>query len=244
MNQANVSASHEMFDKVLSNPIEQYVKQSSLPARYGICNSTLSHRISKLKIRTLKRGRNHYLTLEQLELMDDLDAYLHDQTGANIDNFLVSIEGHRNFDKVCNPFGEPLNNPIETSTEINWEQYANSLKRVLDETVDLVNQAASQNQAIDSERILWMNNAVNSDRTIKEQQQKIAGLETSNSNWRGYALMLVEDKKRLEIEIDQLKNFLASLNKNNQSENVVNFLSRQHQQKILPYSPKTPNHSS
>ena len=237
MNQANASASHEIFDKVLSNPIEQYVKQSSLPARYGICNSTLTHRINKLKIKTLKRGRNGYLTLEQLELLDELDAFLHDHPGANIDDFLVGIEGHRNFDKVCNPFVEPSNNVIETSTEVDWKQYASDLKRVLDEAVNRLNQSLSQNLIIESERQLWINHAVNSDKTINEQRQSIAELETSY-------LMQLENIKRLVIEIDQLKNVLALLNKNSQSENVVNFLSPQHQQRTPPYSPKPMNHSS
>jgi hypothetical protein len=237
MNQANVSASHEIFDKVLSNPIEQYVKQSSLPARYGICNSTLTHRINKLKIKTLKTGRNGYLTLDQLEVLDELDAFLHDHPGAKIDDFLVAIEGHRNFDKVCNPFVEPSNNVIETSTEVDWEQYVSALKQALDETVNLLNQSLSLNQVIENERQLWINHAVNSDKTINEQRQSIAELETSY-------LMQLENIKRLVIEIDQLKNVLALLNKNSQSENVMNFLSPQHQQKTPPYNPKTMNHSS
>jgi hypothetical protein len=237
MNQTNVSASHEIFDNVLSNPIEQYVKQSSLPARYGICNSTLSHRISQLKIRTLKRGRNCYLTLEQLELLDELDAFLHDHPGANIDDFLVGIEGHRNFDKVCNPFVEPSKNPIETSTETNSEQYASDLKRVLDEAVNRLNQSLSLNQVIDNERQLWINHAVNSDQTINEQKRRIAELEASY-------FMQVETIKRMQVEIDQLRNALVLLNRNTQGENVVNFLSRQPQQKIPPYNSKTMNHSS
>ena len=244
MNQANVSASHEIFDKVLSNPIEQYVKQSSLPARYGICNSTLTHRINKLKIKTRKKGRNGYLTLEQLKLMDELDAFLHDHPGANIDDFLVGIEGHRNFDKVCNPFVEPSNNVIETSTEVDWKQYASDLKRVLDEAVNRLNQSLSLNQVIDSERQLWINHAVDSDHTINELKQKITQLETSNSSLHSYVLMQVDDKKRMQVEIDLLRNALALLNWNSQGENVVNFLSRQHQKKIPLYNPKTMNSSS
>jgi DNA-binding Lrp family transcriptional regulator len=237
MNQNNVSASHETFDKVLTNPIERsksierYIEQSVLPKRYGISKSTLSHRISKLNIKTLKRGRTCYLDLEQLELLDKLDKFLKDNDGARIEDFLALNQSHRTFDKDCNPYTEPSNNLVERSTQVDWEQYASALKRVLDETVNRLNQSLSQNQVIDSERQLWINHAVNSDQTINEQKQKIAELETSNSNWRDYALMQLESTKRMQIEIDQLRNALALLNRNSQGENVVNFVLRQHQQK-------------
>jgi hypothetical protein len=228
----------------MNNNPDKYIEQSLLPKRYGICNSTLTHRLSKLKIKTLKRGRNGYLTLEQLQLMDELDAFLHDHPASKIDDFLVSLEGHRNFDKVCNPFVEPSNNVIETLIEVDWEQYACDLKRVLDETLNRLNQSLAHNQIIESERQLWLNHAVNSDRTINDLKQKMTQLEVSNSNLHSYALMQVDDKKRMQIEIDLLRNVLTSLNRNSQGENVVNFVSRQHQQKTPPYNLKPMNQSS
>jgi hypothetical protein len=244
MNQNNVSASYETFDKVLSNPIEQYIGQSVLPKRYGISKSTLSHRISKLNIKTFKRGRTCYLDLEQLELLDELDKFLKDNDGARIEGFLALHQSHRTFDKDCNPYSELSNNLVERSTQVDWEQYASDLKRVLDEAVNRLNQSLSQNQIIESERQLWINHAVNSDKTINELKQKITQLETSNSSLHSYASMQVDDKKRMQVEIDLLTNALALLNRNSQGENVVNFVSRQHLQKIPPYSPKPMNHSS
>lgn len=239
MNQANVSASLETFEKVLSNPlehskgVEEYIEQSVLPARYGISKSTLSYRISKLKIKTYKRGRTCYLTSAQVEILDKLDKFCQSNDGARIEKFLASLESLEDLDKVCNPYGEEAEDVLERSNGIDVSVW----KGVLDEVVNLLNQSVSQNQIIDSERQLWINHAVNSDQAINEQKQRIAELEISY-------LMLVENTKRMQSEINLLKNALALLNRNSQSENVVNFLSRQHQQKIPPYNPKTINHSS
>jgi DNA-binding Lrp family transcriptional regulator len=246
MSRNNVSASHETFENVLSNPIErskkveEYIEQSVLPKRYGISKSTLSYRISKLGIKTFKRGRACYLNLEQLELLDKLDKFCQSNDGARIEKFLDSLEPLEDLYKVCNPYGEETENVIERSNE----RDATVLKGLIEECLSLLNQSLSQNQAIDSERQLWINHAVNSDKTINELKQKITQLETSNSNLHSYALMQVDDKKRMQVEIDQLRNALALLNRNSQGENVVNFVSRQHQQKIPLYNPKTMNHSS
>jgi DNA-binding Lrp family transcriptional regulator len=239
MNQNNVSASFETFEKVLSNPlersneVEEYIEQSVLPQRYGISKSTLSYRISKLGIKTFKRGRACYLNLEQLELLDKLDKFCQSNDGARIENFLDSLEPREDLYKVCNPYGEEAENVIERSNE----RDATVLKGLIEECLSLLNQSLSQNQVIDSERQLWINHAVNSDQTFNEQKQRIAELEASY-------FMQVETIKRMQSEIDQLRNALALLNRNSQGENVVNFLSRQHQQKIPPYNSKTMNHSS
>jgi hypothetical protein len=239
MNQNNVSGSFETFEKVLSNPlersneVEEYIEQSVLPQRYGISKSTLSYRISKLGIKTFKRGRACYLNLEQLELLDKLDKFCQSNDGARIEKFLDSLEPLEDLYKGCNPYGEEADNVIERSNE----RDATVLKGLIEECLSLLNQSLSQNQAIDSERQLWINHAVNSDQTINEQKQRIAELEASY-------FMQVETIKRMQSEIDQLRNALALLNRNSQGENVVNFLSRQHQQKIPPYNSKTMNHSS
>ncbi|MBD1804091.1 hypothetical protein H6F98_01195 [Microcoleus sp. FACHB-SPT15] len=239
MNQVNVSANLETSEKVLSNPlerpkgVEEYIEQSVLPARYGISKSTLSYRISKLKIKTYKRGRTCYLTSGQVELLDKLDKFCQSNDGAKIDKFLDSLESQEYLDKVCNPYGEESEDTLERSNGIDESIW----KGVIDEVMNLLNQSLSQSQIIDSERQLWINHAVNSDQTINEQKKRIAELETSY-------LMQVENTNRMQSEIDQLKNALALLNRNSQSENVVNFLSRQHQQKIPPYNPKPMNHSS
>jgi hypothetical protein len=246
MNQNNVSASFETFENLLSNPlersneVEEYIEQSVLPKRYGISKSTLSYRISKLGIKTFKRGRTSYLTSKQVELLDKLDKFYQTNNGARIEKFIDSLEPLADLDKVCNPYAEQAENVIERSNEMD----ASVLKGLLEECLSLLNQSISLNKFIDSERELWINHAVNLDKTINEQKQIIAELETSNSNWRDYALMQLENTKRMQIEIDQLKNALALLNRNSQGENVVNFVSRQHLQKIPPYNTKTINHSS
>jgi DNA-binding Lrp family transcriptional regulator len=239
MNQNNVSASFETFEKVLSNPlerskgVEEYIKQSILPKRYGISKSTLSYRISKLGIKSYKRGRTCYLNSGQVELLDRLDKFSQSNDGARIDKFLESLEPLEDLDKVCNPYGEEAENVIERSNE----RDASLLKGLIEECLSLLNQSISQNQVIDGERQLWINHAVNSDQTINEQKQRIAELEASY-------FMQLENTKRMQSEIDLLRNALALLNRNSQSENVVNFLSRQHQQKIPLYNPKPMNHSS
>jgi hypothetical protein len=175
MNQNNVSASFETFEKVLSNPlersneVEKYIEQSLLPQRYGISKSTLSYRISKLGIKTFKRGRACYLNLEQLELLDKLDKFCQSNDGARIENFLDSLEPREDLYKVCNPYGEEAENVIERSNE----RDATVLKGLIEECLSLLNQSLSQNQVIDSERQLWINHAVNSDQTINEQKQRL-----------------------------------------------------------------------
>jgi DNA-binding Lrp family transcriptional regulator len=239
MNLNNVAASQGTFDKVLSNPlersneVEEYIEQSVLPKRYGISKSTLSYRISKLGIKSFKRGRTCYLNSKQVELLDKLDKFCQTNDGARIEKFFDSLEPLADLDKVCNPYAEQAENVIERSNEMD----ASVLKGLIEECLSLLNQSLSQNQIIESERQLWINHAVNSDQTINEQKQRIAELETSY-------LMQVENTNRMLSEIDQLRNALALLNRNSQGEKVVNFVSRQHQQKIPPYNPKTMNSSS
>jgi len=184
MNQNNVSASFETFEKVLSNPlerskeVEEYIEQSVLPKRYGISKSTLSYRISKLGIKTFKRGRTCYLNSKQVELLDKLDKFCQTNDGARIEKFLDSLEPLEDFDNVCNPYGKEVENVIERSNEMG----ASVLKGLIEECLSLLNQSLSLNQIIDSERQLWINHAVNSDQTINELKEKIAQLEASHSS--------------------------------------------------------------
>jgi DNA repair exonuclease SbcCD ATPase subunit len=88
------SPHHRTFDEVPSNVSNNFIKhsieQSKLHTRYGISKSTLSHRISKLGLKTYKEGRCCYLTNSQLELLDELHSFLLDSPGSKIDDFLKS----------------------------------------------------------------------------------------------------------------------------------------------------------
>jgi hypothetical protein len=133
------SPHYRTFDEVpnnVSNSLiersigEQFIEQSKLPARYGISKSTLSHRISKLGLKTYKQGRCCYLTSSQLQLLDELNYFLFDSPGSTIDDFLKSSNVQRRVEQYQQNHqtivDTPLNN-LENGIE-HSNNNANALK--------------------------------------------------------------------------------------------------------------------
>jgi hypothetical protein len=61
---------------------------ASLQQRYGISRSVLYERINALQISSEKRGNKAYVNAEQIELLDNLHAFL--QNGGSTADFLAS----------------------------------------------------------------------------------------------------------------------------------------------------------
>jgi len=60
------------------------VEFNQLPERYGITQGTLSHRIKRLALKTVKRGRKTYLTVTQLARLDELAQFLRENPNSDI----------------------------------------------------------------------------------------------------------------------------------------------------------------
>jgi hypothetical protein len=65
------------------------VSFTALLERYGIAQSTLSHRIKQLRLKTKRHGRNVYLSLHQLAQLDDLHRFLQEHPRNTIREFLT-----------------------------------------------------------------------------------------------------------------------------------------------------------
>jgi hypothetical protein len=64
------------------------VEFNQLPQRYGVSQGTLSHRIKRLGLRTVKRGRKTYLTVNQLAKLDELAQFFKENPNNDINEFL------------------------------------------------------------------------------------------------------------------------------------------------------------
>ena len=61
---------------------------AQLPSKYGIVKSVLYDRLNRLGIKSEKIGNKSYLSAEQLELLDQLDAHLN--AGGSMAQFVDS----------------------------------------------------------------------------------------------------------------------------------------------------------
>lgn len=64
-----------------------------LQARYDIKQSAVYARLERLSIKPQKDGRRAYITSEQLEILDRLDAHI--KRGGNIDDFVAELSSTR-----------------------------------------------------------------------------------------------------------------------------------------------------
>lgn len=69
---------------------EPKVKFKDVQNLFNIKQPTLSYRIKALGLITVRKGRNTYLTYEQIALLDKLNTYLKDNPTNTIDDFLHS----------------------------------------------------------------------------------------------------------------------------------------------------------
>lgn len=65
-----------------------YISFSDAQKRYEIKQAALSYRIKALRLKTKRKGRNTFLTVKHISLLDDLDKYLKENPGKTIDEFL------------------------------------------------------------------------------------------------------------------------------------------------------------
>ncbi|HEY9296012.1 MAG TPA: hypothetical protein VIQ31_06500 [Phormidium sp.] len=65
-----------------------YISFSDAQKRYDIKHPALSYRIKALGLQTKRKGRNTYLTLKQIALLDNLNNFLVDNPNKTIDGFL------------------------------------------------------------------------------------------------------------------------------------------------------------
>ncbi|MBW4548728.1 MAG: hypothetical protein KME25_30630 [Symplocastrum torsivum CPER-KK1] len=90
------------------------VSFTALLERYGIAQSTLSHRIKQLRLKTKRSGRNVYLSLHQLAQLDDLHRFLQEHPRNTIREFLTlsgrSSTKIESIDRNIESSGESLTN--------------------------------------------------------------------------------------------------------------------------------------
>ncbi len=70
--------------------ITNCVSFKGLLERYDVSQSNLSHRIKKLRLKTQKRGRNTYITVNQMHILDKLHKFLQENPSSTIDAFMAS----------------------------------------------------------------------------------------------------------------------------------------------------------
>jgi len=227
----------------LPGDVNGYIRQSVLPKRYGICKSSLSDRISKLGLKTLRRGGKCYLLPEQLEVLDELDEFLKNDSSASIEDFLIihhyqpdrtSEERYIRADELPNQLTEHL---------------PDTLKTQLDEALLSINQLEAENN-------MWKTHALNEAQKIEALERQNTGLQLVNFSLSTYATNQNIEKQRAEFEREQLKanllvwqqyaeemkreltNIATRERSKGQTGNVVQCSNRQYQNTVLPYPSK------
>jgi hypothetical protein len=96
------------------------VEFNQLPQRYGVTQGTLSHRIKRLGLKTVKRGRKTYLTVTQLAKLDELAQFFKENPNNDINEFLRKS-------------GESINQSFINEESVNYQNIeASSLNKTLD----------------------------------------------------------------------------------------------------------------
>lgn len=248
MNDDHAIRTNRNFDESSNGSTKPFIKQSGLSKRYGISKATLTHRITKLGLKTIKRGRDCYLSPQQLELLDELDGFLHGNPGGKIDDFVNPHQSCRMLDEPYEGVQEPLDHTLEHLIEVEPD----SLKTQLDEALLRVSQLEDENN-------MWKTHALNEARKIEALERQNTGLQLVNSSLSTYATNQNLEKQRAESEREQLKanllachqyaeglkteltNIAARERSKNQAGNVVRFSNRQYQNIVPPYPSKLIN---
>ncbi len=108
------------------------VEFNQLPQRYGVTQGTLSHRIKRLGLKTVKRGRKTYLTVNQLAKLDELDQFFKENPNNDINEFLRKS-------------GESINQSFINEESVNYQIIeASSLNKTLDNSSMINNQSITK----------------------------------------------------------------------------------------------------
>jgi hypothetical protein len=68
--------------------LASYISFGDAQKRYDIKHPALSYRIKALGLQTKRKGRNTYLTIKQISLLDDLNRFLSDNPNKSINQFM------------------------------------------------------------------------------------------------------------------------------------------------------------
>jgi hypothetical protein len=192
---------------------EQFIEQSKLPARYRISKSTLSHRISKLGLKTYKQGRCCYLTSSQLQVLDELNYFLLDSPGSTIDDFLKSsnVQSHvEQYEQSHQPIVDtPLNNfenGIEQSNNnVNALKSVISVNQVFQPSVNGVsNNLIERSMDIQNQEIQRLiSELYNANNLINQLEEKNQYLLSVTPSWINHSNKLSQENEQLKSQLIQ-----------------------------------------
>jgi hypothetical protein len=216
------SPHNRTFDEVPSNASndfnersmgEQFIEQSKLPARYGISKSTLSHRISKLGLKTHKEGRCCYLTSSRLQLLDQLNHFLVNYPGSTIDDFKKSsivqmcVEQYEQSHQpiVDTPLNNLENGIKHSNTNANALKSVLSVNQVFQPSVNGVsNNLIERSMDIQNQEIQRLRSELcNANNLIDQLEAKNQCLLSETPSWINHSNKLSQENEQLKSQLIQ-----------------------------------------
>lgn len=179
------------------------VSFSELQKRYEIKQSALSYRVKALGLKTQRRGRNTFFSVNQLSLLDKLDKFLKESPGETIDRFLETNTSETS----------PINHSNNNESLMNHPSIINTpmIQHQLNNDTLLTNQTTTGDSL--------MNTA------IERIEQQISLLTKAVKQLQGGQLLTDEssidrssnkEDTDLEDEIEELEDELDELEEENQ----------------------------
>lgn len=202
--------------------LSYYISFSDAQKRYEIKASALSYRVKALGLKTKRKGRNTFLTLTNISLLDDLDKFLEENPNKTIDEFL-SLE--KNY-YLKSPTEDTLipqcftENPLVSQ---NLPEIQNQIDHILKEVSPIKDTADATDQSVRNDANQEQNTA--KDREIAELKEEINKLkkekEEANQNitkWQETAVTAInlsnqfaQQLSNKKYECDNWKNLWSEL---------------------------------
>lgn len=192
------------------------INYSDLLNRYGISQSTLSHRIKQLQLKTRRVGRNTYLTLNQLAQLDELDKFLKENPRSTIKEYLIYS---------TNSYRPTFNGGLDSATE------SELIDKSADDSISIHPSMTGKNQALDNATQQILNEyrqlLEHQRNTIEEQQRLISEQRRTLNDYSRIidTLKLEQEEILTEVEeqaeaIEEMKNAIAGLKHNKRTYKV------------------------
>jgi hypothetical protein len=179
------------------------VSFTALLERYGIAQSTLSHRIKQLRLKTKRRGRNVYLSLHQLTQLDDLHRFLQEHPRNTIKEFLTlsgrSSTKIESTDRNIESSGESLANN-DYKDDLSKESRGESSKGL--QVLNQYAQLADENRRIINEQRYIINDQR---RLLDEQKLEIEELKAQLEQMKQQVNSAEREKRMLKHKLGRYK---------------------------------------
>jgi vacuolar-type H+-ATPase subunit I/STV1 len=187
-----------------------YISFSDAQKRYEIKASALSYRVKALGLKTKRKGRNTFLTLTNISLLDDLDKFLEENPNKTIDEFSSLQKNYY----LKSPTEDTLNPQCFTENPLvsqNLPEIQNQINHIFKEFSQLENTPGATEQSVRKDADREQNTA--KDREIANLKEEIIKLKKEKEEFyqaiqkcQETAITAINFSNQLAKELNSKKN--------------------------------------